>query len=167
VTGAWTIRDEVPGDEAAIAALTTSAFLGHPHSDGGEAEIVAGLRRDGDLSVSLLAEEGALVIGHAAWSPVAITDGASRWFGLGPVSVLPVRQRAGIGSALMRAGLERLREAGAMGCVVLGDPGYYGRFGFAHDPGLAYPGPPPAYFQRLVLAGGAPVGEVRYAPAFG
>ena len=165
---AWTIRDERPGDEPAIAALTAAAFHDVAHSDGSEAAIVERLRADGDLAISLVAENLDLaIVGHAAFSPVAISDGTPRWYGLGPCSVIPLRQRAGIGSALIEEGLERLRQVGAGGCVVLGDPAYYRRFGFEHDPALAYPGPPPAYFQRLLLSGLVPRGIVSYAPAFG
>jgi putative acetyltransferase len=162
------LRLERPGDEAAIAALTQAAFRDAEHSDGSEAAIVARLRLDGDLALSLVAEDsGGRIVGHAAFSPVTVSDGSTGWYGLGPVSVLPARQREGIGSALIREGLARLRPLGARGCVVLGDPVYYARFGFAHDPALAYPGPPPRYFQRIVVSGPASMGEVRYARAFG
>ena len=165
---AWTIRDERPGDEAAIAALTAAAFHDVEHSDGSESAIVERLRAAGDLAISLVAENlDRAVIGHVAFSPVAISDGTPRWYGLGPCSVIPLRQRAGIGSALISEGIERLRQMDAGGCVVLGDPAYYRRFGFGHDPALTYPGPPPEYFQRLVLSGPAPQGTVSYAPAFG
>ena len=69
--------------------------------------------------------------------------------------------------ALIEAGLQRLIARGARGCVVLGDPAYYARFGFIHDPALTFPGAPAEYFQRLVLRGDPPSGAVRYAPAFG
>ena len=165
---AWTIRDERPGDEPAIAALTRAAFRDIAHSAGNEAAIVERLRADGDLAISLVAENlDRAIVGHVAFSPVAISDGMPRWYGLGPVSVIPLRQRAGIGSALIEEGLERLRQMDAGGCVVLGDPAYYRRFGFAHDRALAYPGPPPEYFQRMILSGEAPRGTVTYAPAFG
>ena len=162
----WTIRKERPADEQAITALIDAAFRDAPHSDGTEAAIVERLRADGDLALSLVAAEGSLV-GHVAFSPVTLSDGTPRWYGLGPVSVIPLRQRAGIGSALIEEGLERLRQMDAGGCVVLGDPAYYRRFGFAHDAALAYPGPPPEYFQRMILSGPAPQGTVSYAPAFG
>jgi len=162
------LRLERPGDEAAIAALTQAAFRDAEHSDGSEAAIVARLRADGDCALSLVAEDsGSRIVGHAAFSPVTVSDGSAGWYGLGPVSVLPARQREGIGSALIREGLIRLEPLGARGCVVLGDPAYYARFGFAHDPALAYPGPPPQYFQRIVFSGPEPVGTVRYARAFG
>lgn len=161
------VRSERPGDADAIRALTAAAFAGMAHSDGSEPRIVDRLRADGDLALSLVAEDGGAIVGHIALSPVTITDGAQGWYGLGPVSVMPRRQRAGIGGAMIEAGLAELRDRGARGVVLLGDPGYYARFGFAHDPALIYAGPPPKYFQCLLLAGDMPAGEVRYAPGFG
>lgn len=160
------IRGEQPGDEQAIDRVVTAAFAGHPHSDGREPRIIAGLRAAGELTVSLVAEDPDIV-GHVAFSPVTIGDGSARWFGLGPVAVTPARQREGIGDRLVRSGLDRLRGIAASGCVVLGDPDYYRRFGFVADPALLYPGPPPGYFQSLVLAGPPASGIVRYATAFG
>ncbi|WP_338447025.1 N-acetyltransferase [Pelagerythrobacter marensis] len=162
-----TIRPERAGDQSAIRNLVSAAFAGTPHSDGSEPDIVDALRADGDLAISLVAQEGLDIVGHAAFSPVSIADGSAGWYGLGPVAVAPERQRRGIGAALIERGIAMLHERGAAGCVVLGDPAYYNRFGFAHDPALAYPGPPPEYFQRLVIGGGAPRGIVTYAPAFG
>jgi len=163
----WTIRDEQPGDEAAIAALTEVAFRTVRYSDGGESAIIARLRDAGDLALSLVVENrDRAVIGHVAFSRVTISDGTPGWYGLGPISVIPLRQRAGIGAAMASEGLARLRGLGAGGCVVLGDPVYYGPLGFRHDAGLVFPGPPPEYFQRLVLSGDEPQGTVRYAAAF-
>jgi putative acetyltransferase len=167
VTG-WTIRGERPDDAAMIAAVTQNAFRAAQHTDGTEFLLPGRLRDAGDLTLSLVAdhpEEG--IVGHVAVSPVTISDGRTAWYGVGPVSVAPARQREGIGSALIRRAIETLKERGAGGCVVLGEPQYYGRFGFIHDPALSYPGPPPEYFQRLVLGGSAPSGEVRYSAAFG
>lgn len=163
-----TIRPEQPGDEPAIHALTEAAFRDMPHADGDEADLVDALRRDGDLALSLVAlNMDRAIVGHVAFSPVTISDRSERWYGLGPCSVIPTRQRTGIGSHLVEAGLAELRQRGARGVVLLGSPDYYGRFGFEHDPNLAYPGPPAQYFQRLVLAGPEPSGTVTYAPAFG
>src|SRR5690606_18603384 len=116
----------------AIHTLVAAAFDGHPHSDGSEPAIVDRLRADGDLTISLVAEDGGEIVGHIAFSPVTISDGNEGWFGLGPVAVAPQRQREGIGAALIEHGLALLRERGSAGCVVLGDPAYYGRFGFTH-----------------------------------
>ena len=164
---AWTIRDERAEEAQAIAALTSAAFRGAAHTDGTEGTIPGKLRESGDLVLSLVAEAQGELVGHLAFSPVTISDGSEGWYGLGPVSVIPARQGNGIGTALIGEGIERLRGLGAQGCVVLGEPGYYARFGFRHDPALAFPGPPAEYFMRLVLAGREPAGEVRYAPAFG
>lgn len=161
------IRPERPGDEAAIQALTRAAFAGMPFSDGREPEFVGDLRAAGDLTLSLVAVSGRAIVGHIAFSPVTISDGSPDWQGLGPVSVAPPRQRRGIGAALIGHGIAELRARGAAGVVLLGSPAYYARFGFEHDPALTYPGPPAAYFQRLVLRGTPPRGTVRYAPAFG
>ncbi|MDO5642876.1 MAG: N-acetyltransferase [Paracoccus sp. (in: a-proteobacteria)] len=160
------IRPERPGDKAAIAALTTAAFLTAPHSDGTEADIIARLRAAGALSLSLVAVDGARIIGHAAFSPVTIAGGDQGWMGLGPVSVRPARQGRGTGAALIRDGLARIGAAGAGGCVVLGDPGYYQRFGFAALPGLTLPGLPAGYFMALPFKAPPPQGEVAYHPAF-
>jgi putative acetyltransferase len=166
VSGQFAIRAEQPGDEASIHDLTAAAFAGDPHSDGSEPDIVDRLRSTDALSISLVAEDGAIV-GHVAFSPVSISDGAQGWFGLGPISVLPGRQGQGIGSALLRAGLAQLELGGAAGCVVLGDPAYYGRFGFKHDPALVFPGPPANYFQCLALGNARSSGIVTYHSAFG
>lgn len=163
-----TLRHETPGDEAAINALTEAAFHDMPFSDGDEPDLVDKLRADGDLTLSLVAESmDKAIIGHIAFSPVTISDGTEHWYGLGPVSVIPTRQRTGIGSALINEGIKQMRECGARGIILLGSNEYYPRFGFEHDPELQYPGPPPEYFQRLVLEGRAPKGVVNYAPAFG
>ena len=162
-----TIRPERVGDEDAIRSVTREAFAGQPHSDGCEPAIVDRLRADGDLALSLVAEEDGRIIGHIAFSRVTISDGAAEWYGLGPVSVLPEKQRCQVGAQMVQHGLRELASRGARGVVLLGDPAYYRRFGFEHDPALAYPGPPPEYFQRLVIAGEPPAGVVRYAKAFG
>jgi putative acetyltransferase len=145
----------------------TRAFATAPHASGTEAAIVDGLRAADALSLSLVAEHDGQVVGHAAFSPVRIDDRDTIWFGLGPVAVDPDHQRRGIGDRLVRAGLAELRSRGAAGCVVLGDPAYYARFGFVADPALRYPGPPPEYFQHLSFDGPPPVGIVAYHPAFG
>lgn len=160
------IRQERPGDAAFIRALTDAAFKDMPFSDQTEAKVVDALRAAGVLTLSLVATEGGDVIGHVAFSPVTINGRAGDWYGLGPVSVWPDRQRAGVGQALIRDGLGRLRSMGAGGCVLLGAPAYYHRFGFESDPDLHTPGAPPWAFQRLSFNGSRPTGEVRFHPAF-
>ena len=160
------IRPERPADAVAIGHVTTAAFETAPHSSGTEARIVDGLRAAGALTVSLVAVEKGDVVGHVACSPVTIAGAEGAWYGLGPVSVRPDLQGRGVGRSLIRAGLEQLRALQAAGCVVLGEPGYYGRFGFGSDPALTWGGEPSPYFQRLVLAGPPASGDVAYHPAF-
>ena len=163
-----TIRTEKAGDEAAIHALTERAFAPMPFSAGEEQHVVDRLRADRELTLSLVAEDGdGVIIGHIAFSPVTISDGARDWFGLGPVCAAPDLQKQGIGSALIREGIARMEKAGAKGIVLLGSNEYYPRFGFEHDPALKYPGPPPEFFQRRILSGDPPSGTVRYAKGFG
>lgn len=160
------IRNEQPGDVDAIARLTEAAFANAPHASHTEQFIVAALRKAGQLSISLLAMEGDDLVGHVAVSPVTLSSGDSGWHGLGPISVRPDRQGRGIGAALMVAAIERLKAMGSAGCVLLGDPGYYARFGFKAYGQLVLSGVPAEYFQALPLAGGVPDAEVRYQAAF-
>jgi predicted N-acetyltransferase YhbS len=160
------VRDETPDDVVAIEAVTVEAFRDVARSRHTEQYIVNALRRAGVLAVSLVAERDGVIVGHVALSPVAVSDGATRWYGLGPISVLPAHQRAGIGSALMHAAIEALRRRDAQGCVLLGDPAYYRRFGFAPDPGLTLDGVPPQNFQALGLGATMPHGTVTYHAAF-
>lgn len=160
------IRSEQLEDIAAIARLTEAAFLNAPHSSHTEHFIVNALRLADQLTISLVAQEAGAILGHIAISPVTVSSGATGWYGLGPISVLPERQSAGIGTKLMKVALAELRCQDGSGCVVLGDPAYYGRFGFKTDAGLVLAGVPPEYFQVLTLAGETPSGLVRYHDAF-
>lgn len=161
-----TIRAERAADVEAIGRLTEAAFRNAAYSSHTEQFIVDRLRRCNQLTVSLVALEGDAIVGHVAISPVTISSGADGWYGLGPISVSPERQRQGIGSTLMRAALGALQRIGGAGCVVLGDPSYYGRFGFKAEPALELPGVPPEYFQVLSFRPPAPIGTVRYHEAF-
>jgi len=143
-----------------------AAFRHAEHASGTEHHIVAALRAAGQLVVSLVALEGGQVVGHVAVSPVTISDGSAGWYGVGPVSVMPAWQGRGLGTLLMTRALEALRALGAAGCVVLGEPGYYGRFGFRSEPGLVLPGVPVRYFQAVTLQGATPSGQVAYHAAF-
>ena len=160
------IRPERPGDEAAIHAVTAAAFLAAPHASHTEQFIVRDLRRAGALTLSLVADSDETIVGHVAISPVTI-DGAVRgWFGLGPVSVVPEQQGRGIGSRLVRSALQQLRASGAQGCVLVGEPAYYGRFGFRAGPRLVLPGVPAEYFQALSSSDDVPPGVVAFHAAF-
>lgn len=160
------IRLENEGDADAIHEVTAAAFQGRPYSSGTEALIVDALRAAGVLTISLVAEDHDEIVGHAAFSPVTVNGQPGCWYGLGPVSVSPAWQRRGIGTVLIETGLAQLRGLGAEGCVLLGDPTYYGRFGFVSDPTLRYGDVDPRYFQRLSFTGDVPVGEVAFHPAF-
>jgi len=162
-----TIRPESAADVAAIEAVTVAAFSGAPHTAGTEQFIVAALRRAGALTVSLVAELGGDVVGHVAVSPVTLSDSSVGWFGLGPISVRPAYQSQGIGSQLMTAALAQLRELGAAGCVLVGDPGFYTRFGFRAHTALSYPDVPAEFFLVLPFRQPAPPATVTFHPAFG
>lgn len=162
----FTVRPEAPSDAPAIDAVVTTAFLSAPHRSGTEAAIVRALRDAGALALSLVAVADGELIGHVAASPVTITSVPSGWYGLGPVAVLPQEQGRGVGSRLVEQALRRLRQQGAAGCVLVGEPAFYSRFGFAARPGLVLEGVPPAYFQALSFDGAPPQGSVRFHPAF-
>lgn len=164
---AITIRPEAQGDETTIHALTKAAFKEMPFSDGDEHHLVDRLRADRDLTLSLVAEDAERIVGHIAFSPVTISDGAQDWYGLGPVSVWPELHHQGIGGALIKRGIADMRALDAKGIILLGSNVYYPRFGFVHEPQLTYEGAPPEYFQALLLDGKLPSGAVRFAPAFG
>lgn len=160
------IRPESEADAHAIGAITRAAFADHPYSRQTEQFIVAALREAGALAVSLVAEDAGRVVGHAAFSPVTMPGGETDWYGLGPISVTPERQRQGIGSGLMERGLAAVRAMGAKGCVLVGDPGYYQRFGFRPCPGLGVDGVPPEYVLALPFGDEPGAGNVVFHPAF-
>jgi putative acetyltransferase len=164
------VRPERPGDIAAIRRVNEEAF-----GRAAEADLVDSLRAHGRVSLSLVAERGGEVVGHLLFSPVGIDSGRESTAGLGlaPMAVLPARQRAGIGSVLVRTGLAECWRAGHGWVVVLGHPEYYPRFGFvpASRHGLAWehPAPDEAFMVLPLREGAIPVGGglVRYAPEFG
>jgi putative acetyltransferase len=159
------IRTERPTDAAAVRAVVAAAF-----PTALEAALVDGLRATGRLAISLVAEMEGEVIGHIAFSPVTAGP-AKDGLGLAPLAVHPSHQRQGIGVGLVRAGLEACRGAGCGFVVVLGDPDYYRRCGFAPAANWQltdeYGGGPA--FQAIELREGAcPIGPqlVQYAPEF-
>jgi putative acetyltransferase len=160
------VREERPGDAAAIRSVHLAAF-----PTPSEAELVEQLRSDGRTAVSLVAEDDGKIVGHVLFSRMSVdADGRElRGLGLAPVAVVPDRQRTGIGSALIEAGIDRARSAGAQIIFVLGEPAYYGRFGF--DPKSAAPFASPyagPYFQARVMddVPQPSAGRADYAPAF-
>lgn len=160
------IRSETAKDVAAIHKLLAGAFETAPHSQQTEHLIVDALRDNGTLSLSLIAEESGELVGCIAFSPIRINGRECGWFGLGPVAVAPDRQGLGIGSELVQSGIRQLRSRHAHGCVVLGEPEYYARFGFAPLPDLTLEGVPGKYFMARPLVDEIPAGKVDYDPAF-
>lgn len=161
-----TIRTEAPHDHETISLVTREAFRAAPHADGNEEYVIIGLRRAGALVLSLVAETRGEIVGHVAMSPVSIDDGTRGWLGLGPLSVLPAHQRLGLGGRLVVEGLARIRAAGAHGCVVLGAPQYYERFGYRPHAALRFPAAPAPYFLAIRFEGTMPEGVVTYHEAF-
>ena len=143
------IRHETPFDIDVITEITAAAFADCPHGNHTEQFIVTALRAAGALTVSLVAEIDGEVVGHIAFSPVTIDGKLCGWYGLGPVSVRPDIQKKGIGKSLINAGLQRLKESGAKGCMLVVEPEYYKRFGFKNIPELILEGVPPQYFLAL------------------
>ncbi|MBN3819333.1 N-acetyltransferase [Paraburkholderia sp. Se-20369] len=163
-----TLRDERASDAAAIARVIAAAFADAPQGGRLEQRIVDALRADGCLSVSLVAERDERLIGHVAFSPVTIGGGGAGWYGLAPLAVLPDCRRRSVGAGLVRTGLDTLRQRGAHGCVVLGDPAYYARFGFEPAGEIVFPQAPPEYLMALSFDAAVPrpAGEVRYHASF-
>ena len=141
-------------------------FAGKPYAAGDEAELVEKLRFQNVLSVSLVAETEGAVVGQTAFSPAQASDGTAKWYALGPVSVLPARQGKGIGSRLVRAGLQAISELGADGCILTGNPAYYRRFGFQLSPLNVPAGEPAEFFMVKVFGHGQPKGPISFHAAF-
>lgn len=160
------IRSETEADVNAIGEVTIAAFATLEISQHTEQFIVAALRAAKALPISLVAEAHGRVIGHIAFSPVAISDGTPGWYGLGPVSVLPANQRQGIGQALIQEGLARLRGMNARGCCLVGHPDYYRKFGFRNMPELVLEGVPQEVFFALPFDEHIPHGTVTFHEGF-
>jgi putative acetyltransferase len=159
------IRPEQPADIEAIHAVQAACFPTLL-----EANLVHALRQSGRLTASLVADVGGTIVGHVAFSPVT-TAGGARGIGLGPVAVTEHHRRQGVAAQIIEKGLELCRASDYPWAVVLGEPAYYGRFGFrsAVEFGLSDEFGGGRYFQALELTpGGMPVGAglVRYAPEF-
>lgn len=161
-----TIRPETSQDCSAIEDVHIAAFANHPYSRQTEHLIVNGLRAAHALAVSLVAEVDGKVVGHIAFSPLRIDGTDSMWFLLGPVGVLPEYQRRGIGQELVRQGLKAIEAFGAEGCALVGDPAYYGRFGFTHARELIFEGIPPEYCLFLRIGERIASGSIEHHAAF-
>lgn len=154
------VRDERPEDRDDVRRIVEAAF---GRKD--EADLIDALRRDGDLDISLVALEGDALVGHVGLSRMRSPADS---LGLGPIAVIPERQRSGVGSALINAALEQAMQRDCGIVFVLGEPDYYGRFGFAAEVAADFPclysGP---YFMALRLSPAAPdAGPAVYAKAF-
>ena len=149
-----------------IRDINIDAFRDHPISRQTEHLIVEALRDTAALEVSLVAVTEGQTVGHIAFSKAAVGDSGSGWFLLGPVAVLHSSQGRGIGSALVESGLAELRARHASGCVLVGDPGYYSRFGFTTFPDLAYEGVPHEYVLGLPFTEAPPRGLITANQAF-
>jgi len=160
------IRKESQSDVGAITDITVAAFKNHPYSKNTEQFIIKALRAANALTVSLVAELEGKIAGHIAFSPVTFTDGSENWYGLGPISVQPGYQKQGIGTKLVNEGLNLLKDLGARGCVLVGDPNYYERFGFRSPNGLKHEGVPQENFLVLSFYNGIPAGVVEFHQAF-
>lgn len=158
------IRNERADDSNTISWLVTEALKILPQSTGSEASIVEDLRAADALELSLVASENDQIIGYLAASDAHIGDQGG-WSLIGPLVVLPSRHRQGIGSALMKEALDRLRKT-RRGAVLVGDPAYYSRFDFSAFPEMTVAGCPPEVVQALPFDGTEPRGEVIHHQAF-
>jgi putative acetyltransferase len=162
------IRSEQPEDIPGIRHVNRSAF-----ETATEADLVDALRQQAQPIVSLVAVDGDVVVGHILFSPVTLSSHPEmQIMGLAPMAVVPVRQRQGIGSELVRAGFEECRRLGFVAVVVVGHAAYYPRFGFAKASGYGLVSEydvPDDVFMALELKAGAlrrKPGTIRYHPAF-
>lgn len=160
------IRAEKASDIKEIFEITKQAFENHPITPHTEHYIVNALRDDNAMTISLVAEIDEKVVGHIAFSALTISDGSRDWYALGPVSVQPKFQRQGIGQALVREGLAQLKSLGAQGCILVGPPEYYNRFGFKSFPDLNMKGIPQQYVLALPFAETMASGVITHHHAF-
>ena len=160
------IRNETISDIEAISKITIAAFKTLAISNHTEQFIINALRDANALTISLVAEVDEIVVGHIAFSPIAISDGSLNWYGLGPISVLPKYQKQGIGKSLILKGLSLLKEMGGQGCALVGDPNYYKRFGFKNIPDLIHEGIPQEVFLVMPFYNKIPQGTVMFHKGF-
>ena len=99
------------------------------------------------------------MVGHIAFSAAEVGASSTGWFLLDPLAVRPARQGEGIGRALVEAGLDALRSREARGCVLVGDPAFYTRFGFTQDPRVTWSGVPQENVLFILMSGEMPAGE--------
>jgi putative acetyltransferase len=163
------IRAEEQSDWAAVHAVNVSAF-----ETPTEANLVDALRDQAQPLISLIAEKNGEIVGHIMFSPISLSGHPGlRIMGLAPMAVAPEHQRKGIGSALVRAGLDQCKQLGFGAVVVLGHPAYYPRFGFTSSArfgiGCEYEVPEEVFMVAELQAGflNGASGKVKYHTAFG
>jgi putative acetyltransferase len=165
MTSPFALRPERPDDADAIRSLLDAAFSGPV-----EGRLVDDLRAGGHLVSAMVAVEGPALVGYAAWPRLQVEAAGKTHAvaGLAPLAVTPPRHRAGIGTALVQAGLADLRARGETLVFVLGDPVYYRRFGFSLETAHSFESPYAGeHFMALALTADAPKsGRVRYPPPF-
>ncbi|MFN1835661.1 GNAT family N-acetyltransferase [Balneola sp. MJW-20] len=160
------IRKEKEKDIQAIESVITEAFKDIPQSDGTEHLIVKQLRDTDAMVLSLVAELDQEIIGHIAFSEVKIGELDGKWYGLAPLSIHPDHQSKGVGSTLINEGLRYLESMNAAGCILVGEPSYYSRFGFNTFDHLRCAGIPHEYVMGLCFSDCEPYGDILYDPAF-
>ena len=163
------IRAEQENDRDAVYAVNASAF-----ESPSEANLVTLLRQQAHPVISFVAEDSGEIVGHIMFSPVSLLGHPNvKLVGLAPLAVVPEQQRKGIGSALVRAGLDECRELGFVAVVVLGHPEFYHRLGFSpstrFDIDSDYEVPEEAFMAMELQPGalGGRSGRIRYHAAFG
>ena len=161
------IRIETPADILGVRAVNEAAF-----ETSAEAALVDALRENGKFTLSLIAEVEGEIAGHILFTDIEMDPGGAepRMLGLAPMAVLPGMQGKGIGSALVRRGLEDCRELGYRGVVVLGHPDYYPRFGFApasgHGISCVYEVPDEVFMAVALGSAELPRGRALFQPEF-
>jgi putative acetyltransferase len=158
------IRAATPRDREAIRLVEEHAF-----GQQAEAGLVDALINGGDAVVELVAEEDGQVVGHILFSRLFVQNGGKRFaaVALAPLAVEPSFHGTGIGGALIREGHVRLKEAGEQLAVVLGDPAYYGRFGYSHARAEKFESEYQGEALQALAWGDAPeTGRLVYASAF-
>jgi putative acetyltransferase len=160
------LRKETTADIDDITKVTIAAFKNLAVSNQTEQYIINALRDADALTLSLVAEIDGRIVGHIAFSPVIISDGTKDWYGLGPISVLPVYQKQGIGKSLVNEGLSLLKAFRGQGCALVGDPNYYNQFGFRNYPELVHEGIPQEVFLALPFNEKVPKGNVEFHNSF-
>ncbi|EIM73128.1 N-acetyltransferase GCN5 [Nitratireductor aquibiodomus RA22] len=163
---AMNIRTETVADRDAVHALLRTAFGGDD-----EARLVQSLHADGDVVLSLVAETEGTVCGHVLFSRLHVINGDARFpaVALAPLAVSPALQRQGIAARLVEEAHQRLIDGGETLSVVLGEPAYYGRFGYRHEDATNFESDYQCEALQAVQWGNdAPsTGKLVYAPAFG